>query len=72
MTPIILTSQRVLYAHPQVQLTSPGHQLVQILPPWHWYVYLEMDSILIVAGLLLLVVALVVFARVEGNFAEEL
>jgi len=72
MTPIILTSQRVLYAHPRVQLTSPGHQLVQILPPWHWYVYLEMDSILIVAGLLLLVVALVVFARVEGNFAEEL
>ncbi len=72
MTPVILTSQRVLYGHPQVHLTSPGHQLVQILPPWHWYVYLEMNAVLIVAGLLLLVVALVVFARVEGNFAEEL
>jgi hypothetical protein len=31
-----------------------------------------MDSILVVAGLILLWIALTVFGRLEGNFAEEL
>ena len=72
MSPVILTSQRVLYAHPVVHLTSKGHEAFQILPPWHTWVYLVMNLVLIVVGVVLLWVAMTVFSRLEGNFAEEL
>ena len=72
MAPIILTAQRVLYAHPVVNLTSPGHESVALLPPWGYSTYLLMNLALIVAGALLLWIALAVFGRLEGNFAEEL
>jgi ABC-2 type transport system permease protein len=72
MAPIILTSQRVIYAQPTVQLTTPDHPTVQLLPSWSGWTYLAMDSILVVAGLALLWIALAVFGRLEGNFAEEL
>ncbi len=72
MAPIVLTSQRVIYGHTYVHLTTPEHTGIQILPPWSGWSYLLMDSILVVAGLVLLWVALTVFGRLEGNFAEEL
>jgi ABC-2 type transport system permease protein len=72
MTPIVLTSQRVIYAHPVVHLTSAGHPLVQILPPWAPSTYLWMNGALVVFGVLLMGIALTVFGRLEGNFAEEL
>ena len=72
MTPIILTSQRVIYGHPVVQLTSPTHPTTQILPPWPWTDYLAMDLGLLVIGVVLFGLALIVFGRLEGNFAEEL
>ena len=72
MAPIVLTSQRVIYAHPVVQLTTPDHPTVELLPPWGGWSYLAMDSTLVLGGLALLWVALAVFGRLEGNFAEEL
>ena len=72
MAPIILTSQRVLYGHPVVQLTSSGHEAFQILPPWGAMTYLVMDLALVAIGALLCLGALLVFSRLEGNFAEEL
>ncbi len=69
MTPIILTSQRVIYAHPTV---TEGTNQVQILPTWGWTTYAWMDAALLGAGLVLIWVALVLFRRLEGNFAEEL
>ena len=71
MTPIILTSQRVLYAHPVIQPTTGGPP-VQILPPWSAWTYLGMDMALLVVGIGLFFVALWIFGRLEGNFAEEL
>jgi ABC-2 type transport system permease protein len=72
ISPIILTAQRALYAHPVVHLTSVGHAQVALLPPWGAGVYLAMNLALIVGGVLLLWIALAVFGRLEGNFAEEL
>jgi len=71
MTPIILTSQRVIYAHPVVTLTSGGKP-VEILPPWPSSTYLLMDLALVGIGVALLLLALSIFGRLEGNFAEEL
>ena len=72
MAPIILTSQRVIYGQTYVHLTTAPHKGVQLLPPWSGWTYLAMDSFLVVAGLFLLWIALAVFGRLEGNFAEEL
>ncbi len=72
MTPVILTSQRVLYAHPLVHLTTPSHPLYQLLPPWGVGTYVTMDLGLIALGIVAFLAALAVFGRLEGNFAEEL
>ena len=75
MTPIILTVQRVIYAHPVVHLTTDTanpHSLTQLLPPWPATSYLWMDLALIVVGLAATYGALAIFGRLEGNFAEEL
>jgi ABC-2 type transport system permease protein len=72
MTPIILTSQRVIYAHPTVQMGDPSGKASQILPTWGWGTYFWMDGALLGAGIVLVYVAMVLFRRLEGNFAEEL
>jgi ABC-2 type transport system permease protein len=71
VTPIVLTFQRAIYARPEP--IGAGHQRVPILPlhpgPW-WYLW----QLLAVIGFsaVLLCVAMIVFGRLEGNFAEEL
>jgi ABC-2 type transport system permease protein len=78
LTPIVLTFQRVIYARTgPVQLTTkvaPGqHPLVaQLLPGWGNMTYVEFDAIVLGVSLLLLYVAMIVFGRLAGNFAEEL
>jgi ABC-2 type transport system permease protein len=71
MTPIVLTSQRVIYAHPTVPMGPQGAP-TDLLPPWGWGTYLWMDAALLGVGLVLCVAAMVFFRRLEGNFAEEL
>ena len=72
MTPVILTSQRVIYAQTVVHNVNAPHQLIPILPPWPATTYLWMDLALIAIGIALTYFALAVFGRLEGNFAEEL
>jgi len=71
MTPIVLTTQRVLYAHPRVELIGQTTK-TQILPPWQATTYLWWDIGLIGFGIVLTWIGLAIFRRLEGNFAEEL
>jgi hypothetical protein len=43
-----------------------------VLPSWGYLRYLELDLGVLAIALALFVVALAVFGRLEGNFAEEL
>ncbi|HMK62736.1 MAG TPA: ABC transporter permease [Acidimicrobiales bacterium] len=69
MVPLILSFQRCIYANTTVTV---GGVPYPILPPkgMIWYVGLDL-GVLLLAGCLFLV-ALGVFGRLEGNFAEEL
>jgi len=72
LTPIVLTFERVLYARTgQVALTIAG-QHSQLLPGWGSWTYVELDALVLAASILFLCLALVVFGRLAGNFAEEL
>jgi hypothetical protein len=42
------------------------------LPPWPWTTYALADGIILAVSVVLLILALMVFGRLEGNFAEEL
>ncbi len=83
VTPVALTFQRALYAHvsyPAVAAKAASHGMpavpaqaaMQVLPShsWEWYLFMLLG--LLAASLLLFMIAMVVFGRVEGNFAEEL
>ncbi|MDA8400806.1 MAG: ABC transporter permease [Actinomycetota bacterium] len=83
VTPVVLTFQRALYAHvyyPAVAAAPASHgkpavaarAAMQVLPAhgWDWYLFILLG--LLAASLLLFLIAMVVFGRVEGNFAEEL
>jgi len=72
MTPLVLSFQRVLYAQVIVRQTVPPHRLVAELPPHGIGWYAGLDLGVLAAGVVLFLLALVVFGRLEGNFAEEL
>ena len=67
LVPIVLTFQRVIYG---IRYYAGSHQFAVAGYPIHFYV--EMLSGVFVAGVALFLVAMVVFGRIEGNFAEEL
>ncbi len=70
VTPLVLTFQRCLYAqavlHPQRRHRPRSSRRRATL----WYAALDLG--VLVLSLILFVVALGVFGRLEGNFAEEL
>ena len=73
MTPIVMTFQRVLYPHVVVKSTNPsGPRVLPVLPTWSPATYAAIDCLILAGGALLLVFAVWVFGRLEGNFAEEL
>ena len=70
VTAIVLVFQRALYGH--INSPKAGGGVIHLLPangPW-WY----LGQLLVVLGVsaVLFIGALVVFGRLEGNFAEEL
>jgi ABC-2 type transport system permease protein len=69
MTPLVLSFQRVLYANVTARLPGKGPF---VLPRHGLLWYGALDVGVLVLGLVLFVLALVVFGRLEGNFAEEL
>jgi ABC-2 type transport system permease protein len=73
MTPLVLSFQRVLYAHPTTYATANGVTTpYNVLPTWGFGTYAVLDLGVLFLSLVLFVVALAVFGRLEGNFAEEL
>ncbi len=72
LTPLVMTFQRVLYARATVRSTLPTHAPLQVLPHWGVLSYVWGDAIVLGFGLVLFYVAMVVFGRLAGNFAEEL
>jgi ABC-2 type transport system permease protein len=71
ITPIVLTFQRALYAKFTV-INTVSHVPLHVLPPKGIGWYAGLDGAVRAVGLLLFFVALWIFGRLEGNFAEEL
>jgi ABC-2 type transport system permease protein len=69
VTPLVLAFQRCLYAHPVVTIQGT---VTQVLPTQGYLWYVVLVLIVLVLSALLFLIALAVFGRLEGNFAEEL
>jgi ABC-2 type transport system permease protein len=72
ITPVVLTFQRVLYGQTTVTATTPDHAAINVLPPWSALHFAALDGLLILLSAILLFVAIRIFGRLQGNFAEEL
>jgi ABC-2 type transport system permease protein len=73
MAPLVLTFQRFIYAHPTTHALVKGVPTTFFVLPTFghlWYVYLDLG--VLAAAAVLFLIALAVFGRLEGNFAEEL
>jgi ABC-2 type transport system permease protein len=81
MVPLILSFQRCIYADPTTYghtVTHVGNHIVTLTQTYYvlptkgmlWYVGLDLAVLFL--SLCLFVIALAVFGRLEGNFAEEL
>jgi ABC-2 type transport system permease protein len=73
MVPLILSFQRCIYAHPTTYATVNG-QLTKflVLPEKGMLWYAGLDVAVLFLAVCLFLIALAVFGRLEGNFAEEL
>ncbi|HUC04030.1 MAG TPA: ABC transporter permease [Acidimicrobiales bacterium] len=73
MTPLVLSMQRFIYGTPTTygKLNGAIHTYL-VLPVKSHLWYTGLDVGVLVIALLLFLVALAVFGRLEGNFAEEL
>jgi len=80
VTPVVMTFQRVFYNldHPHSTIATAGpngkpvHAVLHVLATYGSGWYLSSDLIVLGVSLVLLLGAMVVFGRLEGNFAEEL
>jgi ABC-2 type transport system permease protein len=73
MVPLVLTFQRALYAQTTPTAIVNGKpQTFYVLPTWNWGTYALLDLGVLAASTVLFIIALTVFGRLEGNFAEEL
>jgi ABC-2 type transport system permease protein len=71
LTPIVMTFQRVIYARP-TEILKGATAPTRLLPTWGPMTYVELDLLVLVGSLVLFYLAMVVFGRLAGNFAEEL
>ncbi len=69
ITPIVMTFQRAIYSNTSYLYEGKVHKL---LPAWGLGPYAELLVVIIVASIGLFLLAMVIFGRLEGNFAEEL
>jgi ABC-2 type transport system permease protein len=76
VTPIVITFQRAIYGVSDAKSTvvNPNgtHSVIHLLPPWSPLGYAGICGIVLVVGIGLFLLAMIVFGRLEGNFAEEL
>ena len=74
ITPLVMTFQRVLYNKTglvRLKIAGPP-QYAHILPSWGPLTYVWADALVLVVSVVFLYIAMVVFGRLAGNFAEEL
>jgi ABC-2 type transport system permease protein len=73
MVPLVLSFQRALYGQTTPTAIVNGKPTTfDVLPTWGYGTYVLLDLGVLAASAVLFVVALAVFGRLEGNFAEEL
>jgi ABC-2 type transport system permease protein len=75
ITPIVMTFQRAIYGVTKYSYLNPGQTkptVYNVLPTWGIGGYAALVSIVLVVSVGLFLLALIVFGRLEGNFAEEL
>jgi ABC-2 type transport system permease protein len=72
VTPVVMSFQRVFYNVTNAHSTKAPHAVIKVMATYgiHWYV--AADLAVLGVSLVLLLGAMVVFGRLEGNFAEEL
>ena len=69
ITPIAMSSQRAIYG--KTQYTYQG-TVYHVLPNWGVGTYAAVLGVVLAVSIGLFLLALIVFGRLEGNFAEEL
>jgi ABC-2 type transport system permease protein len=72
ITPIIMTFQRIFYVKTTVISTNPPHPVLQILPKWSMSSFAMMNLTLLAITIVLFLLSLTIFGRLEGNFESEL
>ena len=73
VTPLVLTFQRCIYGRVSpVAIVKHVPQTFYVLPHHGYLWYLALDLGVLTLAVVLFLVALAVFGRLEGNFAEEL
>ncbi len=76
IAPIAMTFQRVIYNQTQYIATvaqgNTSHLVTHVLPSYGASWYAMMIGIVFVVSVVLFLLSLIVFGRLEGNFAEEL
>jgi ABC-2 type transport system permease protein len=73
MVPLVLSFQRALYGQTTPTAIVNGKPTTfYVLPTWGYGTYALLDLGVLACAAVLFVVALAVFGRLEGNFAEEL
>ena len=74
ITPIVMTFQRAIYGKTSYIATAnnPSHAVTNVLPDWGVGQYAELLGVVLAVSTVLFLLALIVFGRLEGNFAEEL
>jgi ABC-2 type transport system permease protein len=70
VTPIVMTFQRAIYGH--TQYTNSAGTVTHLLPNWGPAEYVGVLGLVLAVSVGLFLLSLVVFGRLEGNFAEEL
>jgi len=72
ITLIIMTFQRIFYVKTVVISTVFPHPTLHILPSWPMSTYFYLNASLLAIMVVVFMVALTVFGRLEGNFESEL
>jgi ABC-2 type transport system permease protein len=71
VTPIALAFQRTMYGRSQYTVKGAS-TVTHMLPNWGPSTYCLILGVVLVASIILFLLSLIVFGRLEGNFAEEL
>jgi ABC-2 type transport system permease protein len=73
ITPIAMDFQRTLYGRSKYITTGPtGSAVNHMLPNWGPSTYCLVLGVVLAGSIILFLLSLLVFGRLEGNFAEEL